>query len=54
MFFLQPPQYDLYELIIPPDSFISSNACIANIWSIPGSTPTSFTIVIPALTALYK
>jgi hypothetical protein len=30
-FFLQPPQYDLYDLITPPDSFISSNACIANI-----------------------
>lgn len=48
----KPPQYDTKDSIFPPPCLTSSKHSIARRWSIPGSRPTSFTMVIPASRAL--
>ena len=48
-----PPQNETKDLTSWPWLLSSSKSSIANIWSIPGSTPTSLTTVIPAAFA-YK
>ena len=43
-----PPQYDLKWVTLPPRFLTSSMIRIADMWSIPGSTPISLRIITPA------
>lgn len=49
-----PPHHEVNEVIRPFSATTSSNTCIAVRWSMPGSKPISFSIVMPACFALEK
>lgn len=52
--FMKVKQFMIKILTFPPFNLISSKHSIANKWSIPGSSPTSFTTIIPASSALQE